>query len=75
MNENLKSVIEFTDKRFYIKAGSDFGHQLGLNVYTFILDEANFRSGVGLGMAAEYEEVKLLYQTLIDRQFFSSHIC
>lgn len=69
INENLKSVIDFEKFNFKIKAGSDFGHQIGLNVWAFILDEANFRSGVGIGMAAEYEEVTALYQQLIDRQY------
>lgn len=36
VNENLKSTIEFIGKNFYIKAGSDFGHQLGLNVWARI---------------------------------------
>ena len=44
------------------------GHQIGLNVLGFILDEANFRKGVGLGNAEEYSEVTRLYQQLIDRQ-------
>ena len=69
INKNLTSVIEFKKYKFHIKAGSDFGHQIGLNVWAFILDEANFRSGVGTGMAAEYEEVTMLYQQLIDRQY------
>lgn len=68
INENLKSTIDFVGKNFFIKAGSDFGHQLGLNVYIFVLDEANFREGVGQGMSKEYEEVTFLYQTLLDRQ-------
>lgn len=68
INTDLKSVIEFPNQNFRIKAGSDFGHQIGLNVWCFILDEANFRAGVGQGMASEYEEVTMLYQQLIDRQ-------
>ncbi len=68
INTNLKSSVEFIDKHFYIKYASDFGHQISLNVYSFILDEANFRRGVGRGMAEEYAEVTELYQQLIDRQ-------
>ena len=42
-------------------------HQTGLNVIIFILDEANFRGGVGTGVAQEYEEVTFLYSQLLDR--------
>ena len=41
---------------------------MSLNVIGFILDEANFRKGVGLGLSAEYQEVANLYQQLLDRQ-------
>jgi hypothetical protein len=34
----------------------------------FILDESNFRKGVGLGMVAEYQEVEEIYTQLLDRQ-------
>lgn len=69
LNKNLKSVIEFTDIHFYIVPASDFGHQIGLNVWAFILDEANFRGpGVGTGVEEQYEEVTQLYDQLQDRQ-------
>ena len=42
-------------------------HQIGLNIWGFILDESNFRKGVGMGVAEEYDEVTRLYQQLIDR--------
>lgn len=68
INDKLTSSIVFTDKHFQIDFASDFGHQIGLNVWGFILDEANFRSGVGMGVAEEYSEVTELYQQLLDRQ-------
>lgn len=68
INENLKSSIEFVDKHFFINYASDFGHQLSLNVWGFILDEANFRGGVGNGVESQYAEVVELYQQLLDRQ-------
>lgn len=53
---------------FEINYASAEGHQIGLNVFGFILDEANFRKGVGEGLVEEYEEVAQLYEQLIDRQ-------
>lgn len=68
INTDLTSSIEFIDNKFYIDYASSFGHQIGLNIWGFILDEANFRSGVGEGVASEYYEVTELYQQLLDRQ-------
>lgn len=69
INRNLKSAVEFTDLHFSIVYASDFGHQIGLNVFCFILDEANFRGpGVGTGVEEQYEEVTELYRQLQDRQ-------
>lgn len=68
INTNLKSSIEFIDKHFSIEFCSTFSHQIGLNVPLFILDEANFRGGVGSGVAEQYEEVTELYTQLLDRQ-------
>jgi hypothetical protein len=67
MNENLKSSVSFANG-FSIEYASAEGHQIGLNVWGFILDEGNFRSGVGEGMVTEYEEVTMLYTQLQDRQ-------
>lgn len=68
MNEELKSSIAFESKRFYIDFASSFGHQISLNVWGFILDESNFREGVGLGTEEQYLEVTELYTQLLDRQ-------
>lgn len=68
IDSEKKSSIVFTGKHFQIDFASGFSHQIGLNVWGFVLDEANFRSGVGLGVAEEYAEVTELYQQLIDRQ-------
>ena len=68
IDTDLKSEIHFIDKHFIVKFASNFAHQLSLNVWGFILDEGNFRNGVGKGMADEYAEVTELYQQLLDRQ-------
>lgn len=47
---------------------SSFSHQISLNIPMFILDESNFRKGVGLGMVEEYREVEEIYTQLLDRQ-------
>lgn len=67
MNTDLKSSIQFPNQRFQIDYASSETHQTGLNVIIFILDEANFRGGVGTGVAQEYEEVTFLYSQLLDR--------
>lgn len=67
INEELTSTIAFPTKRFFIDFASDFGHQISLNVWGYILDEANFRQGVGLGTEEQYEEVTILYTQLLDR--------
>lgn len=66
-NTRLTSEIEFPNG-FHIIYASAAPHQTGLNVWGFILDEANFRKGVGLGMAEEYSEVFEICNQLIDRQ-------
>ena len=67
IDDNLKSSIVFPNK-FHIDYASSESHQIGLSVWGFILDEANFRSGgVGSGMAEEYQEVTQLYNQLLDR--------
>lgn len=69
INPNLKSSIEFIGKHFYINYASGEGHQIGLNVWGFILDEANFKGrGVGNGTEEQYQEVTQLYEQLLDRQ-------
>lgn len=69
INQNLKSSIEFTGRHFYINYASGEGHQIGLNVWGFILDEANFKGmGVGNGTEEQYQEVTQLYEQLLDRQ-------
>lgn len=66
-DKSISSVLRFPDN-LEIKYASSEGHQISLNVIAFILDEGNFRSGVGLGNPEEYLEVTRLYNQLIDRQ-------
>ena len=78
INKELKSTVEFVGRHFYIKYASGEGHQIGLNVWGFILDEANFRGeGVGNGVEEQYAEVTQLYTQLIDRQLsrFANEDC
>lgn len=67
VNEDLKSSIEFKGSHLHIDYASTEYHAIGLNVWGFILDEANFRQGVGVGVAAEYAEVTQMYTQLLDR--------
>lgn len=67
-DEAIDSSIRFPTKNFYVEWASSEGHQLSLDVIGFILDEANFRKGVGKGVTSEYLEAAQLYQQLIDRQ-------
>lgn len=66
-DKSVESSIRFGN-HFYIDFASGEGHQIGLNVWGFILDEANFREGVGTGNADQYEGVYSLCQQLLDRQ-------
>lgn len=68
IDTSKKSSIEFVNDHFHIDYASSESHQIGLTIWGFILDEANFRSGgVGTGVVSEYEEVTLLYRQLLDR--------
>ena len=67
LDESITSSIRFPNS-FSIEFASAEGHQIGLNVWGFILDEANFREGLGVGTRAEFEEVTRLYTQLLDRQ-------
>ena len=60
INEDVRSSIKFPNN-FEICYASAEGHQIGLNVWGFILDEANFRNGVGEGVQEQYDEVTMLY--------------
>ncbi len=67
IDKGLRSSISFPNK-FHVDYASTESHQIGLSVWGFILDEANFRSGgVGTGVAEEYQEVTQLYNQLMDR--------
>lgn len=66
-NKNVTSEIQFPN-HFTIMHASAEGHQIGMNVWGFILDEANFRGGVGKGTQDQYAETFRLCSQLIDRQ-------
>lgn len=69
INKMLKSSIEFVGKHFRIMYASSESKQIGLNVWGFILDEANFKGqGVGTGVEEQYKEVTQLYEQLLQRQ-------
>lgn len=72
-DKSIDSQIRFPNNVHIVYASGE-GHQISLNVIAFILDEANFKKGVGKGMAEEYSAVTTLYTQLIDRQItrFSS---
>lgn len=68
-DKTIESSIRFKNN-FSVEFASGGAHHIGLNVWGFILDEANFRSGgVGSGAQSEFSEVTELAQQLEDRQF------
>ena len=68
IDPNNHSQIYFPAQKFTICYASSEGHQIGLNVWGSILDESNFRNGVGTGLQSQYAEVAHLYQQILDRQ-------
>jgi len=64
---NVDSEIRFPN-HVTIQYASAEGHQIGLNVWGFILDEANFRKGLGTGVKEQYESTVQLCSQLLDRQ-------
>lgn len=64
--KDIQSSIQFSNG-FSIEYASGESHAIGLNVVGAILDEANFRNGVGQGTVSEYTEVQRLAQQLEDR--------
>jgi hypothetical protein len=72
-DKNLEKSIKFPNG-FSIDYASSVSHQLSLNVWGYVLDEADYRGQGSTGTAADYDEVTYLYTQLLDRQIsrFSS---
>lgn len=66
VDRNIESSIRFGNG-LSIEFASGESHAIGLNVVGAVIDEANFRSGVGQGLMSEYGEVQQLAQQLEDR--------
>jgi hypothetical protein len=66
-DKKIDSEIRLSRGISIIPASND-NHQISLNVIGFLLDESNFRNGVGTGIVEQYEDVARLYSQLIDRQ-------
>lgn len=66
-DKKITSSIRFPSIDLSIDFASNPQHQIGLTIFGFVLDEANFRSGVGSGMVEEYEEVQQLAAQLDGR--------
>lgn len=64
--KEIQSSIQFGNG-LSVEFASGESHAIGLNVVGGILDEANFRNGVGNGTVSEYSEVQQLAQQLEDR--------
>lgn len=62
----IESSIRFSNG-LSVEFASGESHAIGLNVVGAIIDEANFRQGVGAGLMSEYAEVQQLAQQLEDR--------
>lgn len=67
-DKTIDSSVRFPNN-FFIEYASGEGHQIGLNVWGFILDEANFRKAgsTGEGSTAEFDEVYHLASQLENR--------
>ena len=63
---SIESSIRFGNG-MTIDFASGESHAIGLNVVGAVVDEANFRSGVGQGLSSEYGAVQQLAQQLEDR--------
>lgn len=68
VDPGIESSIRFTNG-LSVEFASGESHAIGLNVVGAILDEANFRKGVGQGLISEYTEVQMLAQQLEDRMY------
>ena len=68
VDSGIESSIRFGNG-LSIDFASGESHAIGLNVVGAILDEANFRKGVGQGLISEYSEVQMLAQQLEDRMY------
>jgi intein/homing endonuclease len=67
-NKNISSSLEFHGGKFQFVSGSGPSHQIGLTIWSFILDEADFFSKNGTGFDENYEKVTTLYGELLDRR-------
>lgn len=65
-DKSVDSSIRFGNG-LNIEYASGESHAIGLSVVGTVLDEANFRRGVGAGLVSEYTEVQQLAQQLEDR--------
>lgn len=65
-DKSVDSSIRFGNG-LNIEFASGESHAIGLSVVGTILDEANFRKGVGSGLMSEFSEVQQLAQQLEDR--------
>lgn len=67
-DKSIDSSIRFPNN-FYIEYASGEQHQISLNIWGFILDEANFRKtgSVGEGSTADFDEVYHLANQLENR--------
>lgn len=67
IKQDVESSIRFLGTGLSIEFASKETHATGLNVWAFILDEANFRKEGGSGAIAEFSEVFLLAEQLETR--------
>lgn len=67
VDSTIESRIRFLGKNFEVLSGSSDAHAIGLNIWGSILDEANFKEGVGQGNVEEYEDVTRMYTQINDR--------
>ena len=67
-DSKIDSILKFNNGKFGIFSGSNHSHAIGMTIWSFILDEADFfNQGQGT-FDTSYERITEMYQELIDRR-------
>lgn len=67
-DKSIDSALAFFNRKFTMLSGSALSHQIGMTIWSFILDEADFYAKNGVGFDENYDKVTGLYQQLLDRR-------
>lgn len=74
-DKRIDSVLRFLNGKFNVFSGSSHSHALGMTVWMFILDEADFFKRGSSVFDENYEQITEMYEELIARRIsrFKSH--